>query len=297
MENVETMAGAVDVKGIFSGIVERREWGGESGFGEGATLFATERLRAELPPLLGQLRINTILDAGCGGLNWIRHLDYEFDRYIGLDIVDEIIAGLKLQELPRNFSVTAGDFLKDILPRSDAVLCRDCLTHFSNAAVRRALFRFKKSGARYLITTTWPLTQENRDIISGGWRSLNLQVEPFCLPRPTHLIVESEYEFGQKALGIWDLDSIVLFDEEDLDDYLRFVEQNRNFTFIIRSIVANRSVVLTDHERLSCGRWDRSYKLIQFWDGIDPPQDVRNLVDEWKSAVPSGCHILFNDKT
>jgi hypothetical protein len=45
--------------------------------------------------------------------------------------------------------------------------------------------------------------RENADVETGGWRSLNLELPPFSLPRPERLIVEDAG--AGKCLGLWRL--------------------------------------------------------------------------------------------
>jgi hypothetical protein len=33
----------------------------------------------------------TLLDAGCGDFNWMRHVNLKLDQYIGIDVVPELI--------------------------------------------------------------------------------------------------------------------------------------------------------------------------------------------------------------
>ena len=69
------------------------------------------------------------------------------------------------------------------LPAADAVLCRDCLVHFSLADVWAALGNIRDSGARYLIATTFSDRTYNDDAHTGCWRTLNMEAPPFAFPR------------------------------------------------------------------------------------------------------------------
>jgi len=92
------------------------------------------------------------------------------------------------------------------------VLCRDCLVHFSFDDVFRALANLCRSGSRYLLTTHFTGPAENRDIVTGDWRLLNLEREPFLLPAPRRVLVESctlEEGRGQgKCLALWELETV-----------------------------------------------------------------------------------------
>jgi hypothetical protein len=84
------------------------------------------------------------------------------------------------------------------MPRSDAILCRDVLTHLPLEAVMMTLKRFRQSGARYLITTTHA-TGRNGAIRNGGWQALDLTAAPFNLPPPRIMF----HEGGTKHIAVW----------------------------------------------------------------------------------------------
>jgi hypothetical protein len=68
---------------------------------------------------------------------------------------------------------------------------------------------FVKSGATWLITTTFPSRLENADVRWSGWRPLNLEIAPFGFPAPARHLVEGCTEEGgkyaDKSLGVWRL--------------------------------------------------------------------------------------------
>src|SRR5206468_2605666 len=77
---------------VFSRFYERNVWADpESRSGRSSTLAATSAVRRELPGLLAAVGARTLLDAPCGDLNWIRHVELALDRYIGADIVAALI--------------------------------------------------------------------------------------------------------------------------------------------------------------------------------------------------------------
>ena len=85
--------------------------------------------------------------------------------------------------------------------------------HLNFADVKKVLNNFKRSGSRYLLTTTFPGHNVNRDLVGKDiWRTLNLQVAPFNLPAPLRLINEMCSEgngaYVDKSLGLWRLSDI-----------------------------------------------------------------------------------------
>jgi hypothetical protein len=132
--------------------------------------------------------------------------------YTGVDVVPQLIA----QNEARYGSASVRFLQRDValgpLPYADAILCRDCLVHLPTAAVLRAIDTFLATGARYLLTTTFPDTAVNRDVLTGAWRPLNLERPPFAFGRPLVAIREHAPEdtsrHADKTLALWALDDL-----------------------------------------------------------------------------------------
>ena len=173
----------------------------------------TRVVRAELPGLIESLGVETLLDAPCGDYYWMRSLNLKLKRYVGADIVPALVRANQENYasdivLFRNLDIT-----RDELPPSDLILCRDCLVHLPLQAALDALHNFKRSGSRYLLTTTYPnlLNTNKQLIITGNWRPIDLTLAPFSLPAPTLIINEQCTEaddFKEKSLGLWDLSQL-----------------------------------------------------------------------------------------
>lgn len=152
-----------------------------------------------------------LLDVPCGDFGWLSQIELALDEYIGADIVPAIVERNRSQYgADRRRQFMQRDIASDPLPRADIVLCRDCLVHLSNADVFRAFQNLKRSGGRYLLTTTFVELEDNADIASGDWRPLNLRLPPFTLPEPLRIVLEGCTEEGDayadKALGLWEID-------------------------------------------------------------------------------------------
>jgi SAM-dependent methyltransferase len=176
----------------------------ESASGPGSDLVQTEAVRRLLPPLLKELRCTSLLDVPCGDFYWMRLVEMNVD-YIGADVVDELIQQNHSAYGSDRRTFMQRDLLHDALPRADVVLCRDCLVHFSNKDVVRALANIRRSGATYLLTTTFVGRDRNDEIPTGKWRAVNLQRPPFDLPEPLRLFDEAHpsVDFSDKHLGLW----------------------------------------------------------------------------------------------
>jgi SAM-dependent methyltransferase len=206
----ESFAG-LNLQQRFQRIHDSNLWGAQaSTSGLGSELDATAVLRAELPRRLEGLAVASLLDASCGDAGWINAADLRV-RYIGVDIVPPLIARLNARAAAGEIKgeYLLADIVSDALPRRDAVLCRDCLVHLSFANIFRAVANFRRSGATWLIATTFPDWQGNRDCEDGDWRALNFERAPFCWRAPVELVNENCLEAGggwrDKSLGVWRL--------------------------------------------------------------------------------------------
>jgi len=201
------------LEGIFAEIYQGNLWGeAESVSGPGSSLAETAAVRRELPGLLAELGVRTLLDAPCGDCRWIFETPLGLDLYVGADVVPALIESnvARFGRPGREFRRL--DITRDPLPRTDAILCRDCLIHFSYRLIARALAGFRRSGARWLLATTYSGLPANHDILSGQWRPIDLELPPFGLPPAARRIVEKEYDEGGRrlvrSLGVWSLEEV-----------------------------------------------------------------------------------------
>ena len=204
----------LDLAARFEHIEKTNLWGAASSVsGLGSEDPATAAIREVLSPLLQRLGAHSLLDAPCGDAGWIGRIKLDLD-YTGIDIVPSLIEANRQRvaagELSGRFLVA--DITRDALPRTDVVLCRDCLVHLSFQNIVRAIANFRASGARFLLVTTFPEWDDNRDCEDGDWRALNMEKAPFDWPAPRALINERCEEGGggwrDKSLGLWRLDQL-----------------------------------------------------------------------------------------
>ena len=181
----------------------------ESRSGTGSSLEQTRVIRGELPRLLASYRVRKLLDLPCGDFHWMGSVDLSGMDYLGGDIDAEIIDDIRRRFARPRVSFARIDILNEVPPKADLVLCRDCLVHFSFHDIRRALDNLGRSGATYLLTTTFTRDEENTDISTGDWRPLNLTLAPFAFPPSLTLInegcTEGKGRWADKSLGLWRL--------------------------------------------------------------------------------------------
>ena len=192
-------------------------WGKiESVSGPGSSLDQTETIRTKIQKIINDLKISTIFDAPCGDFNWMRFVDLENCKYIGADVVEPLINQNNLRYSNKKRTFLHIDVTKDILPKCELIICRDLLVHFSSEDVFKALNNFKKSGAKYLLVTTFVSHRStiNQEIETGGWRPINLEIYPFNFPAPELIInencTEQNGQYNDKSLALWKLENIIL---------------------------------------------------------------------------------------
>lgn len=197
---------------VFSDIHERNHWrSAESRSGPGSTVEQTARIRDWLPLVLLQIQAESMLDIPCGDFSWLSATALPIKRYIGADIVGELISKNRSIHSAGSREFLVLDVTRSELPRVDVVFTRDCLVHLSFADGLRALRNIKQSGSRWLLTTTF-LRHENRDITTGNWRPINLSLRPYSLPDPVLILMEGctegEGRYRDKALALYRLEDI-----------------------------------------------------------------------------------------
>ena len=195
----------------FRHIYETNHWNDtESVSGPGSTLEETEPIRRALPAMLAELGAASLLDLPCGDFHWMQHTDLSGIDYIGGDLVGELIERNRAQHARDGVAFRKLDLVHDTLPAVDAVLCRDCLVHLSFADAQAALANIARSGAKWLLTTSFPGVTRNDDIVTGQWRPINLMLSPFNLPESKKVITENctETEFADKTLSLWAVESL-----------------------------------------------------------------------------------------
>lgn len=193
----------------FSLVYNENYWGNlESRSGTGSTLEASARFRSEFEIFLNDQHVTSIFDAPCGDWNWMQHVQLPPEvTYIGGDIVPALIQSLKSQFSAPNISFLKFDIVVDKFPSVYAWLCRDCLFHLSNEDIISALKNFCTSEVQFALITNHYGLANNKDIKTGDFRSLDLQLEPFNLPAPTAILKE-QVSTEKKHVAVWSREQI-----------------------------------------------------------------------------------------
>lgn len=202
-----------DLKAVFTNILHTNHWlakdaEGSSVSGSGSLVGNTTQLRADLIELCQRLKVKTFLDAPCGDLNWMRLVDFKSIgvEYTGMDIVIELVEANKKTYTDSGRTFAVADITTDTLPAMDIVFVRDCLVHLPLELIKQALANIKRSGSKYLLTTTF-IGSTNPDIEPGAWRTIDLTAAPFNLGQPQEYLADfyRPGQFTNKRLGLWRL--------------------------------------------------------------------------------------------
>lgn len=193
---------------VFTDIYRNNEWGGkDSVSGTGSDVHQTKIITSELSALLKALNISTMLDIPCGDFHWMKSVDLNNIDYTGADIVKELIQNNRAKYARDGIRFQHLNLLKDKLPKVDLIFCRDCLIHFSFADIALALDNICNSQSKYFLTTTFTSIKDNHDIVTGRFRTINLELFPFVLPKPLKIInercTEADGAYEDKALALW----------------------------------------------------------------------------------------------
>lgn len=180
--------------------------------GVGSSLENTKRFREFLESVIFKYNIKSIIDLPCGDWHWMQFVDLEEVSYLGLDIVQECVESNINIHGTNNIKFKQYDAIHEPFDfeAPDLIICRDFLFHLSTDSIHIVLDKFKKSGAKYLITTTFDLdiVSENTDLtepqkqLGWGYRHINLDIEPFNLKRKLSKITEPENHNRDQSLYV-----------------------------------------------------------------------------------------------
>jgi len=197
---------------LFTTVYRQNLWpSSESRSGPGGELSHTGVIREMIPELCKEFNIRSILDVGCGDFNWFKKIDLSFlDHYLGIDIVPDLIAENNGKYASEKVRFRQANAITDPLDCADLILCRSVLPLLYNKDIFSLLKNIKKSGAAYLLITTYPTKINNwempktlRTIIWA--RPINLEGPPFNFPEPLVIIFEGEPDAiaFDKSLALW----------------------------------------------------------------------------------------------
>jgi hypothetical protein len=171
--------------------------------GPGSTVALTQNVREWLPEMFQRYRIETMLDAPCGDLNWLHLVDLGEIEYLGWDCEPTLIDMARSHAKPNMFFERVNLLTVPHIPYFDLILSRDFLAHLPNEPISVMLQKFKDSGSRYLLTSHYPGADNVFDYQPETWswfgyaeRAVNFCKPPFDLGGKLDSVQEQEGPAG-----------------------------------------------------------------------------------------------------
>jgi SAM-dependent methyltransferase len=160
-------------KAVMNQIYDQKLWGGKdfdfySGEGSHDPKIINPYLNSVISFLKAHNNSLEVCDLGCGDFNISRHLIPYTKKYIGVDIVEELITRNKNLYQEAHLEFTCLDISKDKLPAANCIIIRQVLQHLSNPEILD--ITKKITNYQYIILTEHiPIGDftPNKDIISG----------------------------------------------------------------------------------------------------------------------------------
>lgn len=200
--------GEVNHKQVFSDIYRNNFWG--NGSGPGSTPQITFEYRSYLEEKIYNIRPKNIVDLGCGDFQFMSLVRLPREvQYFGVDCVPEVVEKVKVIYETDNLSFISGDIrdldsIKGLVSPEkpiDLVLVKDVLIHWPNNEVKKFLDRLLKL-CRFAIITNQVDGNENKDIVAGDYRPLNIEVDPFNVKVEEEFVWSSDRKITYLVRGV-----------------------------------------------------------------------------------------------
>ena len=135
----------------------------------------------------------TIVDLGCGDFFIGSQLTGFANKYIAVDVVDELINFNKKKYNNLNVDFQSLDITKDNLPIGDVVIVREVLQHLSNKNIKNVLDKIKTQYQYLIFTEALPNLKNfkaNKDFLNGPDTRLSLLSGIILTKPPFNLIIK-----------------------------------------------------------------------------------------------------------
>jgi len=185
--------------------------------GRGSTVAVTAPVRTILTQIFADptLNVKTFLDCPCGDWLWMQEMDFDkapHDKiqYFGADITKYTVNENNKCFRRDNVRFVELDWTCSIPPPVDLILVRDVLFHLSTATNLHILDHINQSGARYLLTTSFPNVGsggavDDYTVDKVGYRDISLYAPPYNFPAPILQADEPGATGRGRHVGLWQL--------------------------------------------------------------------------------------------
>ena len=205
------------LKNRFTIIHKNNYWdNNETVSGPGSTLKNTVKLRKNLKEIIKIYKIKSILDAPCGDCNWIKNIIIDSPiRYIGADIVPEVIKRNKKKFNNNKISFKEMDITREKLPKTDLFICRDFVFHLSFKDTYKFLKNLKNTSSKYILISNHFKNKKhsnlNKDINSGDFRKINIFQPPYNFNYKYEMIIDDYCDGTKKYLYLFKRKEFIKF--------------------------------------------------------------------------------------
>lgn len=185
-----------------------------SGHGSNINTDQSNNLISSLSEFIKNYQINSLLDMPCGDFLWMNELlkKNNIIKYLGIDIVDEIIKKNKIKYENEKIKFSNFDIISfNTKENFDLVFMRDFFIHINNTDIKTILKNLQNMNINYFAFENYNI-KKNEDVITGRHRKINLKLEPFSLGDP-----------------------IFYFKDYENDKYIYFYEKNSLINKIIQN--------------------------------------------------------------
>jgi SAM-dependent methyltransferase len=148
---------------LFTRVYLEGEWGGGSGefySGPGSSPEASKPYTDAVRAFIAKQGIRSVIDVGCGDFRVGRVIASSGARYIGVDIVEPLIAHNQREYGGDSVKFVVGNVIEDDLPDADLCLLREVLQHLSNEEILQSLARLRKY-RNVIVTDHQPQPESN----------------------------------------------------------------------------------------------------------------------------------------
>jgi len=209
------------MKDIFTEIYNSNLWENpETVSGDGSTVANTITTNEKIVEWTSKFGSN-VVDIPCGDFNFMRLIAPNFKKYIGIDIVDELMENNKSKYNFSNCEFLSGnvvnfDYASLNMAQPDIIIIKDCFIHLSNKNIFDALKNLTRSNIKYLVANNYVGSKNENGDVDGGSRPINLSYPPFSLPASIDTIF-CDKDWKNKQLSIWRISDITM--EESYWEY------------------------------------------------------------------------------
>jgi len=191
-------------KKIFTSIYKSNHWVQDedvlskefisvSGHGSNLNTEQFYNLVKNFTKIINKYDINSIIDMPCGDFLWIKEIIKNKNiEYLGIDIVEELIEENKKKYQDKKIKFECHDIVNfSTIKELDLILIRDLFIHIKNSEIKKIIHNIKNMNFKYVMLNSYN-NKENKDVVIGQHRKVNLLIEPFNMKKPTYTFKDHE---------------------------------------------------------------------------------------------------------